>query len=110
VIVIVTAGVLAGGTWYYMDQQSKQATDSNNKEVESLQKQVEDLKSTSEKSKIATATQTTTNTTTTDYYKSFKSWCQTSNPGMLTEGFETYQNEICLAVLLVSGNWNLQLT
>lgn len=44
VIVLVTAGALGGGVWYYMNQQTVKAEDAKNKEVAELQKQIDDLK------------------------------------------------------------------
>jgi hypothetical protein len=44
VLVVLTAGALGGGVWYYMNQQSLKAEDAKNKEVEQLQKQIDELK------------------------------------------------------------------
>lgn len=52
-IVIITAGIVGGSIWYYMDQNAKKVKESNDSEILSLQKQVNDLNE----------TQTTTSTT-----------------------------------------------
>lgn len=43
-IVLLTAGSVGGGTWYFMDQNVKKTKEANDKEIESLQKQIDDLK------------------------------------------------------------------
>jgi hypothetical protein len=60
VIVIVTAGVLAGGTWYYMNQQAVKAEDAKNKEVEQLQRQINELKKPTANATVASADATAT--------------------------------------------------
>jgi hypothetical protein len=57
-IVIVTAGIIGGTTWYVMNQQATKDKETANKTAQDLQKQIDDLK------KTQTTTSTTTTTTT----------------------------------------------
>lgn len=63
VIVLVTAGVVGGVTWYLMDRNANDIKAANDKSMEALQKTITDLKS--QITDLESKTTTTTNTTTT---------------------------------------------
>ncbi len=48
-IVVVTAGVIGGMTWYFMDKQAKHEKTANDKQILSLQKQIDELTKIQEK-------------------------------------------------------------
>lgn len=62
VVVIIAAGLAGGTTWYLMNQSQTSLKADNNKSVAALQQQINDLK------KTQTITTTSTTTTTTDWH------------------------------------------
>jgi uncharacterized protein YxeA len=70
-IVIVTAGVIGGTTWYVMNQQAKTDKTNTDKQVSELQKQVADLQKTQTKTTTTTPTPATTTTDPTAGWKTF---------------------------------------
>lgn len=64
VIVLLTAGSVGGGVWYFMAQSAKKTKEANEAEISSLQKQIDELGK-----KTATSGSTTTTKSTDDSFK-----------------------------------------
>jgi hypothetical protein len=60
-IVLVTAGVVGGTTWYLLDKSAKDIKTANDKSISELQKQIDELKAS--KNSSTTSTETTPSTT-----------------------------------------------
>jgi hypothetical protein len=87
VMILLTAGSVAG-TWYYMNQQAKKTSDDNAAQVASLQKKITELnKETSTESATTTRTTPTITKTGSDAAKDF---CNTVKSGYIAYGI-TYQ-------------------
>jgi cytoskeletal protein RodZ len=101
-LVIVAAGLVGGGIWYYMNQNEQAQTKSYNDSVSSLQKQINELKA----AKTATATTPSTSTTTTDPTAGWKTYNDTVNNYGFTLKYPTdwTATGITMGVRLTKGN------
>lgn len=67
-VMLFVVALVGGGIWYYMNQQAKKTAEDNKKQTEELQKQITDLK------KTTNATTNSSTTSTTDPYADWKTY------------------------------------
>jgi hypothetical protein len=63
-LILATAAIVGGGVWYFMNQNETAQTNSYNDTVNSLQKQIDELKTAKAAASATTTTDTTATTTT----------------------------------------------